>query len=98
MQPRPAGGPSHITEAVEMKTRLTKFTLAFALTFLAAPALVQADTGSKGDAELAKKIRHELVMLPYYTIFDNLQYQVNGNTVILSGAVTRPTLKADAGR
>jgi hyperosmotically inducible periplasmic protein len=37
-----------------------------------------------------------LVMLPYYSIFDDLSFQVKGGTVTLFGAVTRPTLKSDA--
>jgi hyperosmotically inducible protein len=36
-------------------------------------------------------------MLPYYGVFDDLEYSVNGNTVALMGRVTRPTLKSDAG-
>ena len=35
-------------------------------------------------------------MLPYYGVFDNLAYRVDGNTVTLLGQVTRPTLKSDA--
>jgi len=35
-------------------------------------------------------------MLPYYGVFDNLGYRVDGGTVSLSGQVTRPTLKSDA--
>jgi hyperosmotically inducible protein len=35
-------------------------------------------------------------MLPYYGVFDNLSYQVDGDTVTLLGHVTRPTLKSDA--
>ena len=45
-----------------------------------------------------REIRHELVMLPYYGVFDNLSYRVNGNKVTLYGQVTRPTLKSDAER
>ena len=45
---------------------------------------------------LAKEVRHELVMLPYYSVFDNLAFQVNGDKVTLLGQVTRPTLKSDA--
>lgn len=36
-------------------------------------------------------------MLPYYSVFDNLQYKVEGDKVTLLGQVTRPTLKSDAG-
>ena len=41
-------------------------------------------------------MRHELVMLPYYSVFDDLAYKVEGDSVTLYGAVTRPTLKSDA--
>ncbi len=46
---------------------------------------------------LVREVRHELVMLPYYGVFDNLAYRVDGSTVTLFGQVTRPTLKSDAG-
>jgi hyperosmotically inducible protein len=45
---------------------------------------------------LRREVRHELVMLPYYGVFDNLAFRIEGNTVILEGQVTRPTLKSDA--
>lgn len=45
---------------------------------------------------LVKEVRHELVMLPYYGVFDNLAYRVNGYQVELFGQVTRPALKSDA--
>ena len=47
---------------------------------------------------LEREVRHELVMLPYYGLFDNLAFRVDGTTVTLLGQVARPTLKADAGR
>src|ERR1700726_1939473 len=50
----------------------------------------------KGENRLTKEVRHELVMLPYYSVFDDLAYKVEGDTVTLFGAVTRPTLKSDA--
>src|SRR5439155_16869245 len=43
-----------------------------------------------------ERVRHELVRLPYFSVFDNLTFQVQGDTVVLGGAVTRPTLKHDA--
>jgi hyperosmotically inducible protein len=46
--------------------------------------------------KLAKEVRHQLVMLPWYSVFDNLAYKMEGDKVILSGQVTRPTLKSDA--
>jgi hyperosmotically inducible protein len=53
--------------------------------------------GAAGQDRIAKEVRHELVMLPYYGVFDDLEYSVNGKTVTLMGQVTRPTLKSDAG-
>lgn len=53
--------------------------------------------GSPGDNRIAQEVRHELVMLPYYGVFDDLAFRVEGSTVTLMGAVTRPTLKSDAG-
>src|SRR5271168_2798135 len=49
-------------------------------------------------AQINKEVRHELVMLPYLDVFDNLSYRVDGNCVTLVGQVTRPTLKSDAER
>lgn len=52
----------------------------------------------RGLERIQKEVRHELVMLPYYGVFDNLAYKVDPNgTVTLLGQVTRPTLKSDAG-
>jgi len=45
---------------------------------------------------ITREVRHELVMLPYYSVFDNLAYKVDGNTVTLFGQVSRPSLKSDA--
>jgi hyperosmotically inducible protein len=47
-------------------------------------------------ANLTREVRHQLVMLPYYSVFDNLTYSVEGDKVTLSGQVIRPTLKSDA--
>src|SRR4026207_1217632 len=45
---------------------------------------------------LEREVRHELVTLPYYDVFDNLEYRIDGEQVILSGQVVRPTLKSGA--
>jgi hyperosmotically inducible protein len=50
----------------------------------------------KGDAGLSNQVRHELVMLPWLSVFDNLQFQVDGSTVVLEGQVARASLKPDA--
>jgi hyperosmotically inducible protein len=68
---------------------------------LSAPILAGSQSiPNRGDANyekwLAKEVRHQLVLLPFYSVFDNLQYQVNGTNVTLSGQVHIPTLKTDA--
>ncbi len=45
---------------------------------------------------LEKAVRHELLMLPYYGVFDNLEFKVDGDVVTLSGQVVRPILSHDA--
>jgi hyperosmotically inducible protein len=45
---------------------------------------------------IAKEVRHEILMLPYYDVFDNITGTVSGYTVTLMGQVTNPTLKHDA--
>src|SRR5579864_3637225 len=55
-----------------------------------------AQSGPAGRDRIAKEVRHELVTLPYYGVFDDLEYRVDGSSVTLMGRVTRPTLKSDA--
>jgi len=45
---------------------------------------------------LEQQVRHELVMLPYFSVFDNLAFRIDGARVTLLGQVVRPTLKSDA--
>ena len=54
--------------------------------------------GSPDESRIAREVRHQLVMLPYYGVFDDLAFKVDGGTVTLLGAVTRPSLKSDAER
>ena len=68
---------------------------------LAIAVLTTTMTFAKTDpakVDINKEVRHELVMLPYLDVFDNLAYRVDGNVVTLVGQVTRPTLKTDAER
>ncbi len=51
---------------------------------------------NKSQIRLQKEVRHELVMLPFYNVFDNFEYKVDGGTVTLMGQVTKPNLKSDA--
>jgi hyperosmotically inducible protein len=47
---------------------------------------------------LAQEVRHQLVLLPFLSVFDNLQYSIDGSEVTLSGEVTNGALKDDAER
>jgi hyperosmotically inducible protein len=73
-----------------------------ALAILLAGALSGARANPVGQdpANLSKQVRHQLVMLPWYGVFDNLQYRVDGTEVILSGAVTseHAQTKSDAAK
>ena len=70
-----------------------------ALLCAAIPTLAfgQAEALNPAQLRIQKEVRHELLMLPYFGVFDNISYQVQGSTVSLFGDVTRPTLKSDAG-
>jgi hyperosmotically inducible periplasmic protein len=62
-------------------------------------ALPEARTslgGSNSTARISREVRHELLMDPYYSLFDNLAYRVDGNTVTLMGEVVDPATKANA--
>ena len=48
-------------------------------------------------ARVIRQVRHELVTLPYYGVFDWLQFEVRSdNTVVLRGEVVKPSTKSDA--
>jgi hyperosmotically inducible periplasmic protein len=76
-------------------------TIAIALMAISFVPVVVRDAAAKGtpqaDARIIREVRHELVTLPYYGVFDWLAYEVRpDNTVVLRGQVVRPTTKSDA--
>lgn len=76
-----------------MKSTLRWATVTLACALLAVPMYLQAANNPK---PLPERVGHELAMLPYYTLFDDLGYRVQGGTVYLYGDVTDPVLKSDA--
>lgn len=78
-----------------MKGTLQKLVLTLACAVLTTPLFLQAKDNSK---PLPERVRHELAMLPYYNVFDDLGFKVEGGTVTLYGDVTNPVLKSDAAR
>ena len=69
---------------------------ALAVACILAAGQPQQEPSQKAVARIQKEVRHELLMLPYLGVFDNLAYKVEGYNVTLSGQVTRPVLKSDA--
>jgi hyperosmotically inducible protein len=57
---------------------------------------VSAQVSDRARQRIEREVRHELVMLPYYSVFDNMAFKVEGYKVTLLGQVTRPSLKSDA--
>lgn len=55
-----------------------------------------SDASARATERITKEVRHELLMLPYFGVFDNIAYKVDGYNVTLLGQVSRPTLKSDA--
>lgn len=80
-----------------MKT-LVLVTLLSLMVLTPAMAVNPGVTVNTPGSPLEREVRHELVMLPFYSVFDNLSFRVDGKTVVLMGEVTRPTLKDSAER
>jgi len=61
-------------------------------------AVATASRGAQpqGNSRLAERVRKQLVTLPYYGVFDNLAFKVQGDTVVLYGQVVRPSTRSDA--
>jgi hyperosmotically inducible periplasmic protein len=51
---------------------------------------------AKSQDRIIREVRHELLMLPYFGVFDNISFKIDGDTVTLLGQVVRPTLKSDS--
>jgi hyperosmotically inducible protein len=87
------------------KSLLAVFALSLMFSMVAFASPTTQDNPPAGGAlpqksidRIVKEVHHELVMLPYYGVFDNLAYKVDADgTVTLLGQVARPTLKSDAG-
>jgi hyperosmotically inducible protein len=83
----------------------------FAKSIFAEPSVAKSNAANPGQSKnaapqsgssnyqsrLAEEVRHQLVLIPFLSVFDNLQYSVNGGEVTLSGWVTNGAVKDDAG-
>jgi hyperosmotically inducible protein len=54
------------------------------------------DAPASSQDRIIREVRHELLMLPYFRVFDYIAFKVDGSTVTLLGQVVNPTLKSDA--
>lgn len=80
-----------------MSTIKSKVLALVATLAIAASAAIAAPARSpQDDARTANKVRKELVTLPYYGVFDNLAYKVEGSTVTLYGQVVDAVTRKDA--
>lgn len=80
-----------------MTLRKTGMALGAALMLVQAGFAGSSAPDSTG-SRLQQQVRRELVTLPFYNLFDTLSFRIDGDTVTLTGKVTRPTLKTDAER
>lgn len=76
--------------------RMTVALLLAGASVLSTQAAVPA--AGTADERINRSIRRELVTMPFLSVFDNLSFRVDGDTVHLYGHVTRPTLKAQAAK
>lgn len=80
-----------------MKRKSLSIVAAILAMTLFSPA-AQREASQQTVERIQKEVRHEILMLPYFDVFDNITFKVEGYDVTLSGQVTRPTLKTDAER
>jgi hyperosmotically inducible protein len=66
------------------------------VTLGAAQDAPRAQPTAKSQERIIKEVRHQLMMLPYVGVFDNLSYRVDGSTVTLMGQVVKPVNSSDA--
>jgi hyperosmotically inducible protein len=77
--------------------KMRKNWLATAVVLAALPVTTLLASPTKQAGSIEDRVRHELVMLPYFNVFDDLSFRVdNDGTVTLFGAVTQPYVKSDA--
>ncbi|MGD1156459.1 MAG: BON domain-containing protein [Terriglobia bacterium] len=76
-----------------MRTKLLVLAILVAMSVFSAPA--QKEVPARAVERIQKEVRHEILMLPYFDVFDNITYTVSGYDVTLMGQVTQPTLKRD---
>jgi hyperosmotically inducible protein len=70
--------------------------LAFAASVDQPSQQITNSANARLEQRLSNEVRHELNMIPQFTVFDNLAYRVNGGTVTLFGQVRDAIVKDSA--
>jgi osmotically-inducible protein OsmY len=60
------------------------------------PHLQTGNETAPSNQRLDRQVAHQLRMLAYYSVFDNIEYRLHGYRVELLGQVVQPRLKSDA--
>ncbi len=79
-----------------MKSYLRYTITLLALIFLLAPVLVSASPSDTDLTNVEKRVQKALKRMPYYSVFDNIEFEVSNSTVTLTGKVWRAFLKSEA--
>lgn len=78
-----------------------KATVMFAVAVLTSITVLAQDNRTyspKAQARITKEVRHQILMLPEFGVFDNIAFKLDGYDVTLLGQVTQPSLRSDAER
>lgn len=78
------------------KSQLLMIIAALVVSAVSVTEVLGATPSSPSQARITKQVRHELVTLPYYGVFDNLAFKIDGNTVTLYGQVVRSVTRSEA--
>jgi hyperosmotically inducible protein len=79
----------------DMKRRIIMSLMFLAPWTLLVAAQAQKEVPARAEERIQREVRHEILMLPFYGVFDNITYKVEGYKVTLMGQVSRPVLKKD---
>ncbi|MGA8274059.1 MAG: BON domain-containing protein [Candidatus Sulfotelmatobacter sp.] len=79
-----------------MKRKLTVVAMGWLLFATLGLAQDRGEPSARSQERITKEVRHELLMLPYFGVFDYIAFKVDGGTVTLLGQVVRPSLKSDS--
>src|SRR5215470_1594083 len=85
-------------EPVIHRTLVLSVVIAMGLGSTAALPQVNRTFSPKAQARITKEVRHQILMLPDFGVFDNIAFKLDGYDVVLLGQVTQPSLRSDAER